>query len=50
MGKKLKQNVFIIHTLKLQHNFTSEEIMLPLIACDQFEVLQTYIGDEGRYS
>lgn len=41
----IKQIVVIIHTLKLQHSFVSKEIMLPLLACDQIQVLETYIGD-----
>ena len=46
IGKKLKQIVVIIHTLKLQHSFVCKEIMLPLLACDQIQVLETYIGDD----
>ena len=48
MGKKLKQTVVIIYTLKLQHSFTPREILLPLIACDQIQVLETYIGDDKK--
>ena len=45
-GKEPKHILVIIHTLKLQHSFVSKEIMLPLLACDQIQVLETYIGDE----
>lgn len=45
-SKKLKETAIIIYTLKLQHNFNTKEIALPLIANDQLQVLETYIGDD----
>lgn len=44
--KKLKETVIIIYTLKLQHQFEQEEVMLPLLASDLIQVLETYIGDD----
>lgn len=45
-GKKLKQTVVIIQTLKLQHYFPTIDVMLPLLACDQIQLLETYVGDD----
>ena len=47
-GKKLKQIAVIIYTLKLQHNFCSKDIMFPLLASDQIQVLETYIGNDKK--
>ena len=46
MGKKLKQILVVLYTVKLQHYFEQKDIMLPLSACDQIQVLETYIGDD----
>ena len=45
-GKKLKKTVVIIQTLKLQHNFSTVDVMLPLLACDQIQLLESYVGDD----
>jgi len=45
-SKKLKETVRIIFTLKLQHCFDTKEIALPLIANDQLQVLETYVGED----
>ena len=42
----MKETAIIIYTLKLQHNFDTKEIALLLIANDQLQVLETYIGDD----
>ena len=42
----MKQNALIISTLKLQDNFISEELLLPLLASDQLSVIETYIGNQ----
>lgn len=45
-SKKLKETVIIIYTLKLQHCFDIEEILIPLIANDQLQVLEMYISHD----
>ena len=42
----MKETAIIIYTLKLQHNFDTNEIALPLIANDQLQVLETYVGGD----
>lgn len=44
--KKLKQIAVIITTTKLQHQFSAKEVMLPLLASDQIQVLETYVGED----
>jgi hypothetical protein len=46
IGKKLKQSTTIIYMLKLQHNFSTRD-MLPLISSDQIQVLETYGDDKN---
>ena len=42
----MKETAIIIYTLKLQCNFYTKKIALPLLANDQMQVLETYIGDD----
>ena len=47
-SKKLKETVTIILTLKLQHCFDGEEIYLPLIANDQLQHVEKYVGEDTK--
>ena len=47
-SKKLKETVTIILTLKLQHCFDCEEIFLPLIANDQLQLVEKYVGEDTK--
>ena len=44
--KKFKEAVIIVQTLHLQSCFTAEQIMLPLLAFDQMQVLEGYINED----
>ena len=46
--KKLKQFVVIMYTIKLRHNFSARDVMLPLLATDQIQVLETYVGEDKK--
>ena len=47
-SKKLKETVTIIFTLKLQHCFDGEKIFFPLIANDQLQHIELYVGEDKK--
>lgn len=44
--KKLKQIAVIITATKLQREFSAQEVLLPLLATDQIQVVETYVGQD----
>ncbi|XP_065646709.1 exonuclease mut-7 homolog isoform X5 [Hydra vulgaris] len=43
---KFKETVIIVQTLHLQNCFTAEQVMLPLLAFDQLQILESYINED----
>lgn len=47
-SKKLKETVTIIYTLKLQHCFDGARIYLPLLANDQLQHIEKFVGEDVK--